>query len=247
MPAAIVAPSCWASDAPASWKRVPSTVTTRRSGRSTPSVVIHVAMASRWPATSIAAGSAAAMPSGSAPSEPDCNESPIASAASRQRAPASSTTPARSSSTPASTPATDVASIVARPVRSRSTDVAPFSNSVTARSVPAAASTRWRTSQPSSRVPVARRARTNGAMPGNPAASGGGASAAVYSGSIVMPSYVVVRSRANAASGVSSPVRSRALATAAAHWSWSGAGNSPASTRSVSADAAGAPGVMPPG
>ena len=69
--AAIVHPSSWPSDAPASWKRVPSTVTTRSAGRSAPSRAIPrgdgVELARRarrrLPAS-------AAAPTGSAPSEP---------------------------------------------------------------------------------------------------------------------------------------------------------------------------------
>ena len=234
MPAAIVAPSCWASDAPAPWKRAPSIVTTRRSGRSAPRRAIHPATASSSASSASAVTApAAASPNGSAPSEPAWRCSPTASAAACQRAPAWRTTGARSSMTPSSAVPTTSAVTAATLVRSRMIDVAPRSSSSTARPGPAAASTRWRTSHPSAWVPAAVRPRSKGALPGKPAASGAGASAAVYRGSRVMPSYVVVRSRAMAASGVSSPLRSSALATAAAHCSRSAGGNSPARTRSV--------------
>ena len=144
---------------------------------------------SRCSSRSNADGCTAASPIGSAPSPCDAGRRrrtrrrPRASAC-----PAWRTTGATSSRTPSSAALTPSAVISATPVRSRRIDVAPRSSSSTARPGPAAASTSWRTSHPPRREP-----RTT--------AAGSGASSAVYSGSMMMPSYVVERSRSSAASG----------------------------------------------
>ena len=168
----------------ASWKRVPSTVTTWRSGRSSPSRVNHPARSS-----SSASGEEPSAVGGDAdrvgPERPGAGggvspaRSNRATRASRHRPSgarrAAPPVPGRAGRRRAERPARRRRWSRRRSGRAgRTWRRAPARSR--ARPVPAAASTSWRTSQPSaaSAAVSARRPRTNGGCPGAPAAPGSG-------------------------------------------------------------------------